>query len=83
MYENRSNAYQKQPWKQKYLTHKLVLQSIINISSYCDPCEFRDSPFLKIIQCGPAKDLHISNYPERKILPYESAGTAYAFLRTD
>jgi len=30
MYENRSNAYQNQSWKQKYLTHKLVLQSINN-----------------------------------------------------
>lgn len=83
MYENRSNAYQNQPWKQKYLTHKLVLQIIINVSSYCDPVWILRSPFLKIIRYGPAKDLHIFNYPERKILLHESAGTAYAFLRTD
>lgn len=30
-----------------------------------------ESIILKVIQCGPAKVFHISNYSEHKILPHE------------
>lgn len=80
MYENRSNAYQYQPWKQKYLTHKLVLQ-FFYISSY----EFRE---FSRERHSKGNSKWSSKRPRFELLQTQNSsenagGIAYVFLTVD